>query len=53
MTDAIAKLNQMLGKIFAYGPPKKNVEKQKKRTKKVQTQKSGRPQVNALFARQF
>lgn len=39
MTDAIAKLNEMLGKIFAYGPSRKNVDKQKKRPKKVQTRK--------------
>ena len=39
MTDAIAKLNEMLGKIFAYGPPKKNVEKQKKRVKKAKARK--------------
>jgi len=37
--DAIAKINEMLGKIFAYGPSRKAVEKQKKRTKKVQTSK--------------
>lgn len=39
MTDAIAKLNEMLGKIFAYGPPKKNVEKLEKRVKKAKTRK--------------
>jgi hypothetical protein len=39
MTDAIAKLNEMLGKIFAYGSSKKNVEKQAKRVKKAKTRK--------------
>jgi hypothetical protein len=39
MTDAIAKLNEMLNKIFAYGPPKKNVEKQAKRVKKAKVRK--------------
>jgi hypothetical protein len=39
MTDAIAKLNEMLGKIFAYGPPKKNAEKQAKRVKKSKIRK--------------
>jgi hypothetical protein len=39
MTDAIAKLNEMLGKIFAYGPPKKNAEKQAKRVKKARVRK--------------
>jgi hypothetical protein len=39
MTDAIAKLNVMLGKIFAYGPPKKNAEKQAKRAKKAKLRK--------------
>ena len=39
MTDAIAKLNGMLGKIFAYGPPKKNVEKRAKRVKKAKMRK--------------
>lgn len=39
MTDAIAKLNEMLGKIFSYGPPKNNAEKQKKRIKKAKARK--------------
>ena len=39
MTEAIAKLNEMLSKIFAYGPPKKNAEKQAKRVKKVKSRK--------------
>ena len=37
--SSILDLNEMLGKIFAYGPPKKNVEKQAKRIKKVKVRK--------------
>lgn len=39
MTDAIAKLNEMLGKILAYGPTKKTAEKQKTRVKKAKARK--------------
>jgi hypothetical protein len=39
MTDAIAKLNEMLSKIFAHGAPKKNIEKQAKRVKKAKVRK--------------
>ena len=39
MTDAIAKLNAILGKVLAYGPSRKKVEKQKKRVKKAQPRK--------------
>jgi len=39
MTDAIAKLNELLRKVLAYGPPKKNLEKQKQRVRQAKSRK--------------
>ena len=35
MKDDITKLNAVISKVLAYGPPRKNAEKQKKRVKKA------------------
>jgi hypothetical protein len=41
MTDAIAKLNALLGKVLAYGPPRKSVERKKlKNGKKIKRSKN-------------
>ena len=39
MTDGIAKLNEVLGKILAYGPSRQNDEKKKKIAKKIKPRK--------------
>ncbi len=46
MTDGIAKLNELLGKILAYGPSRQKIEKQKKpATKKIKSRKKRRATV--------
>ncbi len=42
MTEAIAALNKVLGKILAYGPSRKDNEQRKKPVKKVKTRKKQR-----------
>jgi hypothetical protein len=39
MTDAITKLNEILKKVIAYGPSKKNAEKDKARAKRIKVRK--------------
>jgi len=42
MKDEIAKLDEVIGKVLAYGPSRKNVEKRKaaKKPKRVKKRKS-------------
>jgi hypothetical protein len=37
--DEIAKLDAIVKKVLAYGPPRKNMDKQKQRIKKAKSRK--------------
>lgn len=53
MTDAIAKLNEVLGKILSYGPSRKGVaQKNLKNTKKTKRSKNQLAQRKVLQTRE-
>jgi hypothetical protein len=43
MKDEIAKLNEMVKKVIAYGPSRKNAEKDKARAKRIKARKRTKP----------
>jgi hypothetical protein len=51
MTDAITKLNEVLGKILAYGPSRKGIKKQEKG--RVKLKKRNKKKVVGIVAALF